>query len=206
MPGPARTLKAADIAVIAKAAGFTGSKLETAVAVAMAESSGNESAVSWTGCCIGLWQINVQVHPYTRAAMMNAAENAKAAYAISSGGANWQPWDAYKSKAYLLYLPMARSAAAASAGVASGVGGGLPAPVPEVSTAQSIADVVQYPAKVVGWISDRQNVFRIVKTLLGGALVLVAVGILARPVVQPIKDKAGQLVGLAAKARKGKVS
>ena len=48
-------LTATQVAGYAKQAGFSGNNLITAVAVAMAESSGNASAVNYLGC-VGLWQ------------------------------------------------------------------------------------------------------------------------------------------------------
>ena len=49
-------LSMTQIAGYAKQAGFSGNALVTAVAVAMAESSGNTSVVNSLGCT-GLWQI-----------------------------------------------------------------------------------------------------------------------------------------------------
>lgn len=199
------------IALTAAGAGFTGKSLETATAVALAESSGRVWVVNSIGCCVGLWQINVKAHPqYSRAEMQDPAKNARAAFAISSGGTNWRPWEAYTNGAYLLYLPAAKKAAR---GVASGTAGG---PVPgggdnpllpdfiegpadaAAATAQGLQDLAGFPARVVGWISDRNNIVRGAKVLVGLGLVLVGLYVVARPVTKGVQDAAGKVVGLAA--------
>lgn len=117
-------------AQVAYAAGFRGNPLVTAVAVATAESSCNPSAVGSNGPTAGcpsgsldrgLWQINNCYHPdVSDACAYDAQCNANAAYAISSGGTNWQPWSTYNSGAYAGYL------AAAQAAVNRLGGGGTP--------------------------------------------------------------------------------
>src|SRR5208282_634628 len=58
-------LSASEIAGYASAAGFSGPDLQVAVAVALAESSGNPSAIGdlTLGVSVGLWQINLKAHP-----------------------------------------------------------------------------------------------------------------------------------------------
>ncbi|WP_198348118.1 transglycosylase SLT domain-containing protein [Plantactinospora sp. KBS50] len=107
-------------AQVAYAAGFRGNPLVTAVAVAMAESSCNPSAVGsngpTSGCPYGsldrgLWQINNCYHPtVTDTCAYDAQCNANAAYSISSGGSNWQPWSTYNNGAYASYLSAAQAA------------------------------------------------------------------------------------------------
>jgi hypothetical protein len=95
------------IATVAAAAGFSGGALDTAVAVALAESSGNPSARNHSSIedSRGLWQINVYAHPqYANVNLYDPATNAAAAYAISSGGFNWHPWSTYTSGSYLAYF------------------------------------------------------------------------------------------------------
>lgn len=107
----------------AQAAGFTGSGLITAVAVAGAESDfGRNPGPSPTGD-YGRWQINHQAHPNadTSRLLSDTLYNAQQAYAISAGGTNWQPWSTYNSGAYQDYLPAARAAVAALAGTANTV-------------------------------------------------------------------------------------
>ena len=80
----------------------------TAAAIAMAESHGDSRAVGDNGDSIGLWQIHVPSAPREfkqRDALFHPGVNAQAAFAISSGGTNWQPWTTYRNGAYKRYLP-----------------------------------------------------------------------------------------------------
>lgn len=200
------TLKARDIALVAARNGFKGKALETAVAVALAESSGRTDVVNSIGCCVGLWQINVKAHKqYTAAAMKDPDANAKAAYAISSGGSTWKPWEAYTNGAYLLYVPTAKAAVSSIGDLAGGTtdwGGGdfqgtddnplIPDSIENLG--RGITDVAAFPAKVLAWISDRNNIIRIAKVAVGAGVVLVAVAVLARPVVEPVAKTAAKVV------------
>lgn len=111
------------VAQHARAAGFSGEALVTALAVAQAESGWNASAVGDTGLVdakwgpsIGLWQIRSlnaeQGTGKTRdqLALFDPTFNARSAYAISSGGTNWRPWSVFTSGAYKKHLSAARSA------------------------------------------------------------------------------------------------
>jgi len=85
---------------VAKAAGFSGAALTMAVAVALAESGGRTDAVGRNAGSVdrGLWQINSKYHPEVSATQaFSPAGNAAAAYRISSGGSNWQPWSTYNN-------------------------------------------------------------------------------------------------------------
>jgi hypothetical protein len=96
---------------LAQQAGFQGSDISTAAAIAEAESSGNPSAVGdlnlTPGGSVGLWQINLQAHPqYTAAQLMDPLANAQAAYAIyKAAGYSFAPWSTYRDGAYAQYLP-----------------------------------------------------------------------------------------------------
>lgn len=83
---------AQQIAQTAANAGFKGNGLVMAIAISLAESGGNTTVMSSAGD-VGLWQINLAAHPqYNTSWLQNPANNAAAAYAISSGGTNWRPW------------------------------------------------------------------------------------------------------------------
>lgn len=95
---------------------------DTAAAIAQAESGGNPDAIANTAYpskpgyrppppgalreySVGLWQINLLAHPqYTEAQMLDPAQNAKAAVAISGAGISFSAWSTYTSGAYLPYL------------------------------------------------------------------------------------------------------
>ncbi|MER6100747.1 transglycosylase SLT domain-containing protein, partial [Streptomyces sp. NPDC001728] len=97
-------------------AGFRGDGLVTAVAVALAESSCNPSAYNVTNNTPpstdrGLWQINDYWHPEVNDACAYDPQcNANAAFAISSGGTNWQPWSTFNQGAHRRHLDEARAA------------------------------------------------------------------------------------------------
>lgn len=96
------------IRAVASAAGFQGQDLDTAVAVAMAESSDNPDAAGdpQFGGSYGLWQINLRWHPqYTAEQLDDPQTNANAAYAIyKEAGHSFIPWSTFKTGAYLRYL------------------------------------------------------------------------------------------------------
>lgn len=92
----------AQLRALAASIGFLDPDL--AAAVAMAESGGNAGAVGDEGTSFGLWQIHTPAHPeYDANLLLEADYNARAAYAISSGGTVWQPWSTYNSGAYLKF-------------------------------------------------------------------------------------------------------
>ncbi|MFD7908354.1 hypothetical protein ACFV4G_39700 [Kitasatospora sp. NPDC059747] len=110
------TYTAAQIANVGYRAGWRGEDLVTAVAVALAESSGDVTVVNSIGC-VGLWQINVPVHvkehpSWTTAAMQNADANAGAAYALWRDAHGWRPWEAYTNGMYAAQMGRARLAVA----------------------------------------------------------------------------------------------
>jgi Lysozyme like domain len=69
-----------------------------AAAVAMAESGGNPNAYNTEGS-YGLWQIDVVYHPQYQSdpsVLFDPTTNAQAAFQISSGGTNWNPWTTFR--------------------------------------------------------------------------------------------------------------
>jgi cell wall-associated NlpC family hydrolase len=118
---------------ILRQAGFSGSSLNTAYAVAMAESGGNARAFNGnhqTGDeSFGLFQINMlgAMGPERRKQyglgsnddLYDAVRNAKVAYKMSKGGTDWSPWSTYKRGDYKKYLGQT-GASVAGGTVASG--------------------------------------------------------------------------------------
>lgn len=108
------------IANAAHDAGFRGQDLTTAVAIALAESSGDPRAHNGTppDNSYGLWQINMigalgpdrrhQFHLDSNSELFDPETNAKAAFAISGKGDSFQPWTTYTSGAYKSHLDEAR--------------------------------------------------------------------------------------------------
>ncbi len=132
-------MNAQQITDVAAGAGFSGSALPVAVAIALAESGGNPGAHNPIGAddSYGLWQINMRgtLGPARRAAfgltsndqLYDPATNARAAFAISGGGSNFNPWTTFTSGAYRRYLaaaptPSPLPAPGGSGGPADGTG------------------------------------------------------------------------------------
>ena len=107
-------LSASTIANLAAAAGFPSSIVPTAVAIALAESSGNPNAVnpSDPGGSYGLWQINLGAHPeFANANLMDPQTNANAAFQVYLEQ-GFGAWSTYTSGAYMRYLSAAGVTAA----------------------------------------------------------------------------------------------
>jgi hypothetical protein len=113
------TLSPSDIAAVAQSAGFSGSDLITAVAVALAESGGNPNAYNAETAAgapqglgsYGLWQIYLNAHPeFAGDNLYDPAANANAAYSIySASGGSFRAWSTFKNGAYQAFLDSAQS-------------------------------------------------------------------------------------------------
>ncbi len=91
----------AHVVEAAKAAGWSGENLVTAVAIALAESGGNAKAVSPPNRNgtrdHGLFQIN-DIHTFDRSLIYSSRYNAKIAYRIwEQAGRSFRPWSTYWS-------------------------------------------------------------------------------------------------------------
>ncbi|WP_370964382.1 NlpC/P60 family protein [Amycolatopsis sp. cg9] len=151
----------------AREAGFSPDRAATMTAIALAESGGSSGAHNPHGeDSRGLWQINVRSHAALgRGDLYDPLTNAKAAYAVSHGGADISPWTTTHgglSARYLRYRAQAEAAAVAygdgdghgmwtgTAGYGDHVGGGSAAGGGKPSAATtgdgSDAVVVAHPA------------------------------------------------------------
>lgn len=111
--GSGGNMNAQQIASYAANAGFWGSNLVIAVAVALAESGGNPQAVGDGGTSYGLWQIHWTVHPeFDKSQLFDPQYNANAAFAIYSPKGNFTDWSAYNNGRYQAYIGAAQDAAA----------------------------------------------------------------------------------------------
>jgi len=90
------TLSCSGLEALWVAAGGSRSAAFMAAEIAMAESSGNQYAHSYSND-YGYWQINGS---HGSMATYDAMGNARAAVAISSNGSNWNPWTTYRTGAY----------------------------------------------------------------------------------------------------------
>jgi len=91
------TLGCSGLEALWEEAGGSHAEAFMAAEIAMAESGGNQYALSPTDD-YGYWQINASHGPAM--ATFNALGNAKAAIAISRDGTDWYPWTTYTSGAY----------------------------------------------------------------------------------------------------------
>lgn len=116
-------MNASDILTVASNAGFSGDDLTNAIAIALAESSGNPNASGDKGDSIGLWQIDTKYHPeYDKVSLTDPQYNANSAYAIYlAAGGSFTPWSTFKNGAYADYLADAQTAvdAASASGATS---------------------------------------------------------------------------------------
>jgi LysM repeat protein len=94
---PSGTLGCSGLETLWEAAGGSHAEAFMAAEIAMAESGGNQYALSPTDD-YGYWQINASHGPAM--ATFNALGNAKAAIAISDDGTDWYPWTTYVTGAY----------------------------------------------------------------------------------------------------------
>jgi LysM repeat protein len=92
------TLDCSGLEALWEQAGGSSSEAFMAAEIAMAESGGNQYAVSPTSD-YGYWQINLPSWGPTLATF-NPLGNAKAAIQISDDGSNWEPWTTYQTGAY----------------------------------------------------------------------------------------------------------
>lgn len=118
--GTVQHLTASQIAYFARNAGFTGANLETAIAVALAESGGNPQAYNPETAAgtspgegsYGLWQVYLQAHPeFDGLNLYDPQTNANAAYSVFSAS-GWGAWSTFNSGAYQAHLGAARAALA----------------------------------------------------------------------------------------------
>jgi LysM repeat protein len=91
------TLSCSGLEALWTSAGGAPGEAFMAAEIAMAESGGNQYALSPTDD-YGYWQINASHGPAM--ATFNAYGNARAAIAISDDGTNWSPWTTYVTGAY----------------------------------------------------------------------------------------------------------
>lgn len=136
------------------------------VQVALDESSGRTDAVSPTGCCRGLWQINVAKHrdkipeasvsiANGHAAMSSPLRNWYVARQVYTEAGSWRPWDAVKGAKPVVGTTARQAAAAPDYSVARSGGGVDPtntggAASPEQGVeGESILDLVTSPLDAV---------------------------------------------------------
>lgn len=184
-------------------------KLAQATAIATAESGRDPGKVGdlslqtakW-GPSIGLWQIRSlkaeQGKGTTRDAdrLKDPMANARAMVEISKSGADWGPWsvthptDLFGFARFNAAMPGATAAVSAmlaqkgvqkGADAAGNVADAALQPIEQL--AGVVTDAVQTPARIANWLTEPGTWQRILYFTTGGALVLIGVVLVARPVL-----------------------
>lgn len=213
---PKLILSDSEIAGYAKAAGFSGNSLVTAVAIALAESGGNTYAHNpkYPDDSYGLWQINMvgEVGSARRQKfglrsnedLYHPATNARVAYAISNQGQNFRPWATYTSGKYLGFLPRAKKAAQnPSTSLAFSENSGT-SQVGLIEGLQEIGDFFEFITDPATWI-------RLGMILGGGVLLIFAIAGMSGQTERVVKmadaitDVLPQTRTLKAAAKAGKI-
>jgi hypothetical protein len=195
-------ISAVEIARHAQAAGFRGADLQTSVAVALAESGGNTDAHAVTSRedSRGLWQINVRAHSeFASANLYDPATNARAARAVLRKQ-GWRAWSAFTNGSFLLRMPQAGAAvqslplALETGQIGEGVAREA-TPIDEIEGALAGAKVgAETFTRINAWITTPANWARVAYVIIGGALVIGGVLILAVPMITgAAKSPAGKL-------------
>lgn len=192
-------LTPAQVAGIAAQDTPAGTTVAEWVQVAIDESSLRTDALSPTGCCRGLWQINVRAHAdkITEArvsianghqAMKSPLRNWWVARLVYLESKSWRPWSAVKG-AKPVVSARARQAAAAPDYSVVNSGGAVSGKPEEGVRAESITDLFSNPLDAAvgaikaaldvvnaigGWVSDPHNWQRVGYVVGGAALVIVA--------------------------------
>lgn len=163
--------------------------LEKTLAVVLAESGGNTEAVSITGCCHGLMQINTNSTTKTAAQLKDPLTNMQEGFRLwSSRG--WQPWNSSRG-GQLLRIPEAQASVATwqlspglasqgAAGAAGEAAGAVTSAVPGLSGA------IEATEKARAWITTPANLGRLAMGLLAGAIIVVGVATLLRPAAEEV--------------------
>lgn len=196
------TLSDAQIAAYAKQAGWTGTDLEIAVGVALAESSGRTDVVNYLGC-VGLWQVYQKVHAarhplWTTEWLKQPANNALAAYQIwKDAGNSWRPWTTYTSGSWRRFQSRARTAvgtadgADATAGLLDDAGRLIAGPItgPLIGNGMdALSGVNDFLTK----LQDPKMQQRILFVIIG--VILILIGLIA---MSRATDRIGQVAKIA---------
>jgi hypothetical protein len=165
-------LSDAEIASAASAGGFSGLNQAIAVAVALAESGGNATAIANEpdgSHSYGLWQIN-SVHPavLSMGDWRDPATNARMAFRVFTENRGWTPWSTFNTLKYQLY--MARSQTAVPNATGNLLGGATDTALDNIPGLSSAQDLL----KLIRFVSDPGNWMRLSLVVLGMLLLGVA--------------------------------
>jgi hypothetical protein len=181
MTGPA-------IATVAYLAGFNNAGTDTdkpsnkiATAVALAESSGDTSARNPSGAR-GLWQIMPATAAMVKADYSRLDDpqyNARTAHAVWKAQ-GWKAWSTFNSGEYLKHMS-----------VDTGVRGDVQ--IPGADALHQIAAGVHDMVRGGAWLANPHNWVRVLQVAAGAGLVIGALLILAKPVLEPAAAAAAKV-------------
>lgn len=215
-----------DIGALAFGAGVHDiTNLANAIAVALAESGGNEKAHNTKppDDSYGLWQINLygdlkaqrmtQLGLKAPTDLYDPATNAHAMAVLSNNGASWGPWSTYGSLAYRAFYPGALAIATTTVQAAGTIGAvetavdtAASAYHGVVAIAKFFGEAVKWLIKAGTWLAKRENWNRIGKVVIGGALVLVGIGTMAGTTIETLQGAPAKYAKAAPKGGSGRSS
>lgn len=189
------------IAGIALNAGFRGTALTVAVAVALAESGGDPSAHNGNAKTgdnsYGLWQINMlgamgperraRFHLPNNEALYDPSTNARVAYGLWKDRGSFAAWSTFNRGNYLAKMARASAAVKKNGGASVGTGSIDPnapgktdmsrpdTPLPDAieNTIYDLRDSLAGVKGFIDWVTDAKNWIRVGMFLGGSALVIV---------------------------------
>lgn len=205
--------------------GFTGTDAFVMTAIVMAESGGDTDAVNPGGTGVGLFQINPKAHGQDwNLRGKDPAASAAFAYSLYQGRGGttsahkFDDWEAFTNGAYkskLLdvaaglddrsFLQRVQDFPSTAWNDVTGAAGDLVDGVtgvldPIEKVAGALGDIAKFPLAIYNWITDRDNVFRVVKVVVGGTVLLVGLNMLGKPITEPVKAAKDATLGKAKKA------
>lgn len=162
-----------EIASAAASGGFSGLNQTIAVAVSLAESGGDPTAIANEpdgSHSYGLWQINsVHTDVLRMGNWQDPATNARMAFRIFTENRGWTPWSTYNNLRYQMFMSRAQTAVPNAAATDNTTA------LDNVPGLSSISDAVKF----FSFIANPHNWYRLALILTGiTLLVIVAVVIM----------------------------
>jgi hypothetical protein len=189
-------------------------------AIVLAESGGDTDARNPGGTGVGLFQINPQAHGQDwELRGRDPAASAAFAYSLYQGrggttsSRKFDDWEAftngaYKSKmldvagglddrSFLQRVQDFPSSAwndvtNSAEGLVDAATGFLD---PIEKLANVIGDIAKFPMAMYNWLTDRDNIFRVVKIVVGGTVLVVGMNMIGKPITEPVKAAKDATIG-----------
>jgi hypothetical protein len=179
-------LSYAQVAAYARNAGFPENQIAMAVAIADLESGRHpniEGRVDPRDK--GLMQINSHYHPEVlRINWRNPQENMNLAHTIWAARNNWSEWHTAGAAVLLSKSPTITQAVGSSHSLGD-IAGATASGVGKLTGLDAAGNALSLAAKAGTWINNPRNWTRIMYVILGGALLVGALVVVAQPVAGP---------------------